>query len=139
MYPPPPPQAVYWSLLDFRCPVLCPKIRSTMYRMLWRYHVDHVHVDIPHMKDYQDFGSAVRNQGTNHELISKYKVRPFLHAVIWHYFGRCQLSIEGAALGCFSIAINDVDENLSCTFYSLLSEDKNRDAYYIHNQMIYIY
>ena len=53
---------------------------STTYRASWHYPVRHVRGDIPHQIYYHDFGSADRNHGKNHELISKYQVLPFGHA-----------------------------------------------------------
>ena len=48
--------------------------------MSWRLHVCQGHGYIPHPKYFQDFGSAERNQRTNHKFISKYYVQNFFHA-----------------------------------------------------------
>ena len=50
-----------------------------MYETLWRYHVTHAHVYLPHPEGFKDFGSEERNQGPNHELILKYQVLPLGH------------------------------------------------------------
>ena len=58
----------------------------TMYNMLCRYIVEHVHGDLPHTKYSQELGIFECNQGPNHELISKYqfwlllyvKTRPYI-------------------------------------------------------------
>ena len=42
--------------------------------------MNHVHIYIPHMKDYHDFESVESNQGKNHELTSKFKVWTTSHA-----------------------------------------------------------
>ena len=43
------------------------------------YLVIHLHVDLPHPKYYQAFGSVEKNQDSNHEVISKYHMGPFVH------------------------------------------------------------
>ena len=66
---------------------------STMYKMLCRYIVDHVHVDLPHTKYSQDLGIFECNQGPNHELISKYQFWPLFHVETLPYIVNIPLQI----------------------------------------------
>ena len=47
---------------------------SKMYKTVGHYCMIHLHGNLPHPKYSQDFGSADRSQGLNHELIPKYQV-----------------------------------------------------------------
>ena len=58
--------------------------RIVHYPVVWYYNVWDVYSNIPRAKDSQDFRRTDINQGTNHELILKYHVRPLGHAsTLW--------------------------------------------------------